>query len=224
LPSSQPRFGAKIMTENESFADRIRDHATDDDSSRAHQAPERRRSTDVLMHRWPTALGVAVAALTAFDLEIDAGSVSSLSALVVLMALVYIGAAALDRRRASWVVFLAGFAVLVVLPLFDSGADPSVVLLVVALVLVVVGAVRGQLRSPGGLTLQVAGMLSFGVVAMIALYVDPRVGGYLVAFALVGHAAWDAYYFLRDRVVARSYAEFCGVLDLLVGAAILVMA
>jgi hypothetical protein len=53
LPSSQPRFGAKIMTENESFADRIRDHATDDDSSRAHQAPERRRSTDVLMHRWP---------------------------------------------------------------------------------------------------------------------------------------------------------------------------
>jgi hypothetical protein len=41
------------MTENESFADRVRDHATDDDSSRAHQAPERRRSTDVLMHRWP---------------------------------------------------------------------------------------------------------------------------------------------------------------------------
>jgi hypothetical protein len=23
-----------------------------------------------------------------------------------------------------------------------------------------------------------------------------------------GHAAWDAYHYLRDRVVARSYAEF----------------
>jgi hypothetical protein len=44
------------------------------------------------------------------------------------------------------------------------------------------------------------------------------------AFALLGHAAWDAHHYLRDRVVARSYAEFCGVLDLLVGAAILVMA
>ena len=39
-----------------------------------------------------------------------------------------------------------------------------------------------------------------------------------------GHAAWDAYHYLRDRVVARSYAEFCGVLDLLVGAVILVIA
>ena len=52
----------------------------------------------------------------------------------------------------------------------------------------------------------------------------PELGAYLVAFALLGHAAWDAYHYLRDRVVARSYAEFCGVLNLLVGAAILVMA
>jgi hypothetical protein len=51
-----------------------------------------------------------------------------------------------------------------------------------------------------------------------------ELGAYLVAFALLGRAAWDAYHYLRDRVVARSYAEFCGVLDLLVGAAILVMA
>jgi hypothetical protein len=223
--SSQPRIGARIMTEKESFADKVRDHATDDYSPHAHQAPERRRWADFLKHRWPTALGIALAAMTAYDLEIDAGSVSSLSALVVLMAFVYVGAAALDRRRASWVVFLAGFAVVVVfLDLLDSAVDPSLVLLIAALVFVVVGAVRGQLRSPGGLTLQAAGMLGFGMVALMALFVAPGLGAYLVAFALLGHAAWDAYHYLRDRVVARSYAEFCGVLDLLVGAAILVMA
>jgi hypothetical protein len=66
-------------------------------------------------------------------------------------------------------------------------------------------------------------MIGFGAVALIALYVDPDLGGYFVAAALLGHAGWDAYHFLRDRVVARSYAEFCGVLDLLVGAAILFM-
>jgi hypothetical protein len=44
-----------------------------------------------------------------------------------------------------------------------------------------------------------------------------------VAIALIGHAAWDAYHFLRNRVVARSYAEFCAVVDLLLGAAILFM-
>jgi hypothetical protein len=220
--SDPPRIGAKIMIEKESFADKVRDHATDD-SPHAHQAPERRRWTDVLIHRWSTVLGIAVAAMTAYDLELDAGSVSSLAALVVLMALVKDGAAALDRRRAAWVVFLAALAVMIVLLLVDPGSAPSVVLLVAALVLVVVGAVRGQLRRPGGLKLQAAGMLGFGVVAIMALYADPRVGGYLVAFALLGHAAWDAYYYLRDRVVSRSYAEFCGVLDLLVGAAILVL-
>ena len=213
------------MTEKESFADKVRDHATDDDSPHAHQAPDRRRWTDVLMHRWPTALGIAVAAMTAYDLEIDAGSVSSLSVLVVLMAFVYVGAAVLDRRRATWVVFLAGVAVTVVFSdLLDSGVDPSAVLLVAALVFFMLGVARGLLRRPGGLTLQAAAMLGFGVVALMALFVAPGLGAYLVAFALLGHAAWDAYHYLRDRVVARSYAEFCGVLDLLVGAAILVMA
>ena len=210
------------MTDKKDSVDPVRDHAPDDDSRHAHQVPERRRRADFLKHRWPTALGFVVAALTAFDLEIDAGSVSSLSALVVLMALVYVGAAALDRRRASWVVLLAGFAVIVVFQdLLDSGIDPSAVLLIAALVFVVVGAVRGQLRSPGGLTLQAAGMLGFGVVALMALFVAPGLGAYLVAFALLGHAAWDAYHYLRDRVVARSYAEWCAVIDLLVGAGIL---
>jgi hypothetical protein len=43
-----------------------------------------------------------------------------------------------------------------------------------------------------------------------------------VAFALIGHAGWDAYHYLRKRVVARSYAEWCAVVDLLLGAAILI--
>jgi hypothetical protein len=135
LANNQQRIGARIMTEKESFADKIRDHATAGDSPHAHQAPGWRRWADFLKHRWPTALGIAVAAMTAYDLEIDAGSVSSLSALVVLMAFVYVGAAALDRRRSTWVVFLAGSAVIVVfLDLLDSGVDPSAVLLVAALV------------------------------------------------------------------------------------------
>ena len=178
----------------------------------------------VLRHRWPTALGVAVAALNAFDLQVDAGFVSSLSALIIVMALVYIGAAALDRRRASWAVLLAWLPLAHFIPA-TLGLNPSVILLLVAAAaFLVVGVARGQMRRPGGLTLQAAGVLAFGSTALAALFVAPELGAYLVAFALLGHAAWDAYHYLRDRVVARSYAEFCGVLDLLVGAAILVMA
>jgi cytochrome bd-type quinol oxidase subunit 1 len=123
-------------------------------------------------HRWPTALGIAVATLTAFDLEVGVGFVSFLSALTVLMALVYLGAAVLNRRWSAWVALLAG-------------------------------------------------MLGFGAIALAALYADTVLGGYLVAAALLGHAVWDAVYLRLDRVVARSYAEFCGVLDLLLGAAII---
>jgi hypothetical protein len=209
---------------DENVASGAGSHATaNGDSPRVQQPPGRRRWSEVLMHRWPTALGVAVAALTAFDLQVDAGFVASLSALIVVMALVYFGAAALDRRRASWAVLLAVLPLALVIPEV-VGISPSVILLVAAAAFLVVGVARGQLRRPGGLTLQAAGVLAFGSTALAALSVAPELGAYLVAFALFGHAAWDAYHYLRDRVVARSYAEFCGVLDLLVGAAILVMA
>ena len=169
------------------------------------------------MHRWPTALGIAVAALAAFD--VDDGL--EFAALTVLMALVYLGAAALDRRGAAWVVLLAGLAFLIP---STSGVGPSVVLLVAAPVFLVLGLACEQWQNPGGLPLQSAGMFAFSSIILVALfYVDPDLGGKLVGIAILSHAAWDAYHYLRDRVVTHSYAEFCAVCDLLLGAAILFM-
>jgi hypothetical protein len=168
------------------------------------------------MHRWPTAVGVAVAALTAFDLQDG----RELAALTILMPLVYLGAAVLDRRWSAWVVLLARIAVLALVSSTPQ-VVPSVGFLVAALVFLALGVARGQWREPGGLPLQTVGMLAFGSIVLVALYVEPVLGGVLVAIGLIGHAAWDAYHYLRDRVVARSYAEFCAVLDLLVGAAVL---
>jgi hypothetical protein len=107
------------MTDKRSFADKARDHATDDDSSHAHQVPDRRRWTDVLKHRWPTALGVAVGVLTVFDLQ----GGTELAALTMLMPVVYLGAAALDRRRFAWAVLFAGVAVLTVVPSTSQVVD-----------------------------------------------------------------------------------------------------
>ena len=109
--------------------------ATADCSPRA-----RDRWTSLLAHRWPTVLGVVVAGLTALDLKLDVGFVSSMSALVVVMALVYVGAAALERRRTSWVVLLAGLPVPFLVPA-TSGVNPVVILLAAAAVFVVLGAV-----------------------------------------------------------------------------------
>ena len=206
------------MTDEKSLADRISEQTTTSDSHSAHQTPGRRRWTDVLVHRWPTALGIAVAALAAFDLQDGL----EFATLIILMALVYLGAAALGRRWSAWAVLLAGLLLAFFIP-STSEVVPSVVLLVAALVFLALGVARGQLREPGGLTLQTAGMLAFGSTALVALYVNPALGGKLVAVALIGHAAWDAYHFMRNKVVSRSYAEFCGVVDLLLGVAILFM-
>lgn len=127
------------------------------------------------------------------------------------MPLVYVGAAVLDRRRFAWVVLLVAIAALVLTQVLDLKVNLVLVLLVVALAFLVVGVARGQLRRPGGLTLQTAGMLAFGATALVAFYVDPDLGGYLVTFALLGNAAWDAVHYVRNRVVPRSYAEFCAV-------------
>jgi uncharacterized membrane protein len=198
------------MTEKKTFAGG-RDHTED--------APHARgRWTGALMHRWPTALGIAVAALAAFDAQDGL----EFAELTVLMALVYLGAAALDRRWAAWVVLLAGLPLAFFISSI-SGIDPSVVLLVAAPVFLVLGVARGQVQRPGGLRLQTVGMLAFGSTVLVALYVDPDLGGKLVGIAILGHAAWDAYHYLRDRVVTRSYAEFCAVVDLLLGVAILFM-
>jgi len=199
------------MTEKKTFAG-VRDHTED--------APHARgRWTGALMHRWPTALGIAVAALAAFDAQDGL----EFAELTVLMALVYLGAAALNRRWAAWVVLLAGLPLAFFISSI-SGIDPSVVLLVAAPVFLVLGVARGQWQRPDGLPLQIAGMLAFGSTALVALYyVYPDLGGKLVGIAILGHATWDAYHYLRDRVVARSYAEFCAIVDLLLGAAILFM-
>lgn len=176
----------------------------------------------LLIHRWPTLLGVGVATLTFLGEEVSAGFVSAVSAVVILMAGIYLGAAVLERRRAAWVFFLGGFVLLAAVRLLDGGVNLPLVFGVGAVILLVLGLARGRL-GPGHARLQVAGMLGFGVLGLLAPGVDPALGGYLLAAALLGHAAWDTAHFWRNRVVTRSYAEFCGVLDLVLGVAIIVM-
>lgn len=193
-----------------------------------HTVYDRRSYTDggwkgFLAHRWPTALGVAVAALTVFDLRIDAGSISFLSALVVLMPLVYVGAAVAGRRRFAWVVLLVAITPLVLAKALDLNTNLHPAFLVAALAFLALAAARGRLRRPGSVPLQAAGMFVFGTAMLVALYVEPFLGGLIVAAGLLGHAVWDAIHYVRNMVVPRSYSEFCAVVDLLAGAAVLLV-
>lgn len=85
-----------------------------------------------------------------------------------------------------------------------------------ALSYLIFGAARRHLRQPGVLNQQLLGLAVLGLLAAVALVVDPTIGRYVVATGWLGHAVWDLWHHRLDRVVPRWYAEFCVVFDVLV--------
>jgi hypothetical protein len=174
--------------------------------------------------RWPTAVGIALAAFVAWDLSGESGS--ELAPILAASGLVYLGAAALRKPRSAWPLFLGTFVVISATRIaarFGVAAfDATWVFLGLAVVFVGYGLLTGAARPAYGLPLQSVAMLVVGAAAVIALMVNEDVGACLVAAGLLGHAAWDVYHHRANKVVVRSMAEFCGVLDTLLAVAIVV--
>lgn len=140
------------------------------------------------------------------------------------------GSRSTATHRAMWrhwptgvAIALAGFAFSDLEPWEPSG-NITWLLPVLALAYLAFGAARGELRRPGVLALQTAGLLAFGAVALVAVSVGPGLGEFVLAAGLVGHALWDLAHHRADRVVPRPYAEFCVVFDLLAAAALIAAA
>ncbi|TMS00559.1 hypothetical protein [Nonomuraea basaltis] len=176
-----------------------------------------RRIASAVAGRWPTYLGIALAAATLFDG--DGGPNGAL--IVTVAALSYLTVAVLDRPGAVW---------LVIVVLFGIGTAADTVGIgywlafgPIALIVTVIGLVRGQLRRPGLYVLQAPQMLVVGVVVLLAEYGGLEFAGYLVAAALIGHAVWDVAHWRANKVVTRSLAEFCFVIDSLLGLGIIIL-
>jgi hypothetical protein len=176
-----------------------------------------------LGRRWPTALGLAVAASSVYELVGGTAAEGVEQGLILAFpVLVYLTAAVLDQPRSAWPVTLAtgalvfGMSVLDIEQVLGLAAASGVVL--------IVGTVR-RLWLGAGMpdTRQIVGALGFGAAAVLALYLAPTLGAFVVGLGLVGHAAWDVFHYRRGIVVARSLAEACAVLDLLVGIAVIAL-
>lgn len=166
---------------------------------------------------WPAALGVLVAAGTAYGLT-DARAVAPV---VAASGLVYLAAGASGRRSAAWIAFAVTFALITLQKFVGLNSLPW--LLALAVVLLVIGFAGRRVRPWWAFPLQTAAMVVLGAIAFVALQLNPTAGGLLVAAALLGHAGWDIYHYRADRVVARSLAQFCAVLDILVAVFVAVL-
>jgi uncharacterized membrane protein len=177
----------------------------------SESAVSRTHWTGALKGRWPIALAVAVGTftLTGDDAE------QSTAEILPLLPLIYLVVAKLGRRNLTWPVLAASFPVTFGLQALDVVA-PSSVFVAMALAVLVWGVADRRLFRDSELQLQTLGMVGFGTLALVGLAVDSDLGRFMVATGWLLHGVWDLVHFRRNRVVARSYAEWCGVLDLLI--------
>ncbi|GIG65419.1 hypothetical protein [Phytomonospora endophytica] len=175
--------------------------------------PVRRPWYRPVLDRWPTFAAIAASAAMILD---NGDGAEPLIQLFPLLPLVYLLVAKLGRPKATWPTVLIGTLLIGVLR-FVEVIPPSSVLFGIALVVLVWGFLDGHSRTSGTFRLQALGMLAFGALGLVALVVEPELARYLIAAGWLFHGGWDFWHLKTGRAVVRSYAEACGVVDVLVG-------
>ncbi|MFF4624576.1 hypothetical protein [Nonomuraea jabiensis] len=181
----------------------------------ANTVPTPKRWIHVLKGRWPTAVALGLTFLTLSSGSDLSSEVRSVAQILPALPLLYLVAAKLGRPALSWPLLGVGMVIIIGSRLLDLVA-PSTVLLALALVVLVWGVIDGHSRRSGEFRIQAIGMIGFGALALAGLALDPEIGRYVVAAGWLLHGVWDFVHLRRGKVVARSYAEWCGVLDVLI--------
>lgn len=175
-----------------------------------------------LARRWPTGVAVVMAALK-FSGETDEETVTSLAQFVIILQLNYVVMAQLRRRWVAWVNLPLAVALVFVVEL-QPWVDPTSVLVGLALVALLWGLARPALRRSPTFLAQAAGMVAFAALAVGAVAAAPELALYLTAAGWLAHGIWDFIHLWKNKVVARSFAEWCGVIDILLAAQLLLFA
>ena len=96
--------------------------------------------------------------------------------------------------------------------------------LVLPLGYLVIGAVRRTLRPRRVLIAQLAALGGYVLLAVAAAAAAPRLALVLIGAGWLAHAAWDGWHHRRDAVVPRPYAEWCAVVDIVIGVSLITLA
>lgn len=185
-------------------------------------APGQNRSAVTwLLRRWPALVAVA---LVAPDLISGGGGGDAdvFGQILPMLALIYLLMAKLDKRRATWAVVLAVAAVVGTVLVLDL-IPASTVLIGASLVVLLWTAADGELRTSDTVRLQALGVVFFCGLVLVGLTIEPKAGILVIAAGWFLHGVWDFVHLWKDRVVSRSFAEWCGVFDVLIAAQLVLL-
>jgi hypothetical protein len=176
-----------------------------------------------LAGRWPTAVGLIVAALFAaviLGLDVDEISDEFAPGVATMMG-IYLAAYAIGTPVSAWLAFavLGAIAALV----GGLGVDARVAMTVILGPLWLAVLARGRSGDRPWFTIETLGMVFFGGLTIAAVLADARLAGILAGVGWLTHGVWDGYHFAKDRVVARSWSELCAVVDIPVGTLLIVV-
>ncbi|MCE7006642.1 hypothetical protein LWC34_27995 [Kibdelosporangium philippinense] len=101
---------------------------------------------------------------------------------------------------------------------------PAVVMMILPTAYLVIGAFRKRLREPGVLSLQLGQFAAYLVLVGLALSVPEEVAKYLIGAGWLAHGIWDYFHHRYDKVVPRAFSEWCGVVDVVIGITIILLA
>ncbi|MGN9813530.1 hypothetical protein ACTMSW_29805 [Micromonospora sp. BQ11] len=110
-----------------------------------------------------------------------------------------------------------GLALLVTVDAWFTPVVSPWYVLVLPVGYLLIGAYRRRLGDRRVLAVQLAGLVGWTALVLAAVALGGDAARWLVAAGWLAHAAWDVVHHRRDQVVPRGYAEFCAVLDVVVG-------
>ncbi|GLZ02297.1 hypothetical protein [Actinoplanes sp. NBRC 103695] len=132
-------------------------------------------------------------------------------------------------RPGPWAAVLnrwpTAFALLVTADnLVDPRPLPAWTMLVLPLGYLLIGAVRRTLRPRRVLITQLVGLAAYLLLVLAATVTSGDTSLYLIGAGWLAHAGWDAWHHRRNAVVPRGYAEWCFVVDAVIGLSVIAFA
>ncbi|MER7470759.1 hypothetical protein [Micromonospora sp. NPDC000018] len=181
-----------------------------------------------LTDRWPTALAIIFGSGAITVIALVGREAALFGPAVATMAGIYLMAYAVGRPWTAWPAFLVLSAVVSVLHVVWQSRllplDPATGMAFVLVPLWLWAVARRRFTDVATFSIQTGGAVGFGGLTLLCAAAQPQLGAVLAGIGFLTHGVWDAYHFRVGKVVSRPWSEFCAVVDLVVGTALIVAA